>query len=122
MRAWRLVPFIAACVFLLTCALPASAQETRGSMEGVVKDSTGGVLPGVVVRAKEIATAATSQSVTNSEGIYRFPALAPGAYSLTATLSGFKDQAIDRVEVQVGQLLKANITMTLAGLATTTTV
>lgn len=122
MRIWRLVPFVAACLLLLAWGSPAIAQETRGSIEGVVKDSSGGVLPGVVIRAKQMTTAATQQSVTNGEGAYRFPALAPGSYSLTAELSGFKDQTIDKVDVAIGQLLKLNITMALAGLATTTTV
>jgi len=122
MRARRLAPVVAACVFVFACAVPAIAQETRGSMEGIVKDSTGGVLPGAIVRAKELATAATQQSVTGSDGVFRFPALPPGRYSVTATLSGFRELTVDRVEVQIGQLIKVPITLLLASLSTTTTV
>ena len=44
--------FVLACAALaLLIAVPAVAQETRGSIEGVVKDTTGGVLPGVTVEA-----------------------------------------------------------------------
>ena len=45
----------AALMALLLCASPLAAQETRGSIEGIVKDSSGGVLPGVTVEAKSAA-------------------------------------------------------------------
>src|SRR5262245_35579388 len=45
-------------------ALPASAQELRGSIEGTVHDSSGGVLPGVTVLAKNLATNAVQTAVS----------------------------------------------------------
>src|SRR6185436_12759974 len=67
---------------MLLVAVPASAQELRGSIQGVVKDSSGGVLPGVTVEAKSPALVGTQTAVTDSDGVYRFPALAPGKYAI----------------------------------------
>src|SRR5678815_4428402 len=92
MRTWRPGAFVAACVFFLAAALPASAQETRGAIEGIVKDGTGGVLPGVAVTAKQNTTGVAVTAVTDTVGAYRFPALAPGMYTVTAALSGFSAQ------------------------------
>ena len=87
--------------FLLFFAPVASAQETRGSIEGVVKDSSGAVLPGVTVEARNPQGAVTSV-VTDGSGQYRFPSLQPGRYSVTATMSGFKKIGFDNVDLLLG--------------------
>src|SRR5262245_49280691 len=112
----RKLAFILAALLLVTVPAGALAQETRGALEGVVRDSTGGVLPGVLVQAVHQATSATSTATTDAAGLYRFPALAPGAYTVSATLSGFSKASND-VSVVVGQLLKVNLSMSLAGLS-----
>ena len=58
-------------------AWPVAAQEQRGTIEGVVKDTSGAVLPGVTVEARSDNGAALS-TTTDESGIYRFPSLAPG--------------------------------------------
>ena len=82
-------------LFALAFALianPAVAQETRGSITGIIKDSTGGVLPGVTVEAT-LTGAATQSTVSDARGAYRFPALAPGTYSVKASLQSFAKSA-----------------------------
>ena len=88
---------------LLLAAGTAAAQETRGSIEGVVKDTTGGVLPGVTVTVKHEATGAVTTAVTDTTGAYRIPGLQTGMYTVTATLSGFKPETMDKIDVGVGQ-------------------
>jgi hypothetical protein len=109
-------------VAVLAMALPAAAQETRGSIEGLVKDGTGGVLPGVTVQAVQRSTSAKASAVTDANGIYRFPSLAPGVYAVSATLTGFKAASVDEVAVAVGKVLSVNMTMTLASMALSETV
>ena len=104
----------AALMALLLCASPLAAQETRGSIEGIVKDASGGVLPGVTVEAK--SAAGTSTTVTDASGIFRFPSLTPGAYKVTATLQGFKPAKSDVVELSLGAVLKLNLGLELGGL------
>ena len=99
----------------LLIATPAVAQETRGSIEGVAKDASGGVLPGVTVLAK--SAGASQTSVTDANGTYRFPALQPGTYTITATLQGFVDTKVDNVELGIGKLLRVELTLKIAGMA-----
>ena len=66
---------------------PAWAQDQRGSIEGVVKDASGAVLPGATVEAD--ANGRVTSTVTDSVGVYRFPSLAPGIYRVSANLQGF---------------------------------
>jgi hypothetical protein len=79
---------LAALMAVLLVAWPVAAQEQRGSIEGVIKDSSGAVLPGVTVEART-TTGVVLTATTDSEGVYRFPSLLPGNYEITATLTGF---------------------------------
>src|SRR6266498_4934119 len=55
---------------LLLVAWPALAQEQRGSIQGVVKDNSGAVLPGATVEARSNAGAVAS-TTTDANGVYR---------------------------------------------------
>ncbi len=67
-------------ILLLIGALvaPAWAQEQRGSIEGIVKDASGAVLPGATVEADN--NGRVTSTTTDSVGMFRFPSLAPGNY------------------------------------------
>jgi protocatechuate 3,4-dioxygenase beta subunit len=67
--------------------LPAIAQEQVGSVEGIVKDNSGAVLPGVTVEltSSSIGTLATT---TDARGHYRFPRVPSGVYAVKASLMG----------------------------------
>jgi hypothetical protein len=99
----------------LLLALPAAAQEQRASLEGVIRDAQGGVLPGVTVEAKNLATGAAVDTVTGDAGTFRFPALAPGLYEVTASLSGFQAVRYERVELLLGQIKRLEGTLQVAG-------
>src|SRR6266851_5065299 len=96
-------------LILLAVALSAAAQEQRGAIEGTVKDSSGGVIPGAAVEAK--STAATVTTVSDSVGKYRFPALRPGRWSVSAVLSGFGPATIKNVDLALGDTLKVDLTL-----------
>ena len=80
---------LATLLGLWLIAAPAAAQEQRASIEGTVKDNTGAVLPGVTVDAKNLSQGGVASAVSDAAGFFRFPSLAPGAYEVTAKLSGF---------------------------------
>src|SRR5262245_13706281 len=63
--------------------------QTTGSINGIVSDNTGAVLPGVTVTATSPAQMGEQTSVTNAQGQYRFPSLAPGTYKVVYELTGF---------------------------------
>ena len=97
----------------------AFAQEQTGVLQGRITDSSGGVLPGVTVEAKSPALVGSATAVTGRDGIFRFPALSPGRYSITATLAGFKPAAQDTIVLELGQLLKVNLTLEVGAVTET---
>ena len=98
-------------VLWYTAAVPA-AQEQSGSIQGVVTDPQGAVLPGATVEARNPLGGATTV-VANGEGVYRFPALPPGRYELTAALQGFNAKKLDAV-LELGKNLTIDLVLTLA--------
>ena len=78
---------IAAVVAFL---MPAEVVAQGASIAGTVKDSTGGILPGVTVEASSPVLIERARSaVTNDNGVYRIVELQPGTYTVTFTLPGF---------------------------------
>ena len=115
MKRFRLSLF---CLLMLAVVVPTFAQEQSGSIHGVVRDAQGGVLPGVTVEARSTRNAGVLTAVTDNAGTFRFPALAPGAYEFTATLSGFSP-AKSAATVTLGQSLKVDLSLKIGGLAET---
>jgi hypothetical protein len=109
----------------LCCALllagPAVAQEQRGSIDGVVKDSSGAVLPGVTVEAHSSGSGVLS-TVTDANGSYRFPSVLPGTYEITASLVSFKSFTVTNVVVALGSIKSVDITLAIAGVSEAVTV
>jgi iron complex outermembrane recepter protein len=92
-------PFVIALVVLLS-GVPAWAQAPEGRITGVVRDATGAGVPGVIVTATNQATKASFTTTSAKDGSYSF-ALAPGVYSLTATVPGFRTVA-HTIEIAAG--------------------
>src|SRR5262249_3443518 len=87
---------------LLTAGL-VTAQEQRGGIEGVVKDSSGAIVPGATVEATS-ATGAALTTTTDATGTFKFPSVQPGMYTVSAKLAGFKEGKISDVHVALGQV------------------
>jgi hypothetical protein len=88
MKFCRLTVGVLAAV-LFTAAL-AAAQTVTGEIRGTVRDSSGGVLPGVTVTATNTQTGLTRSETTNETGTYVFPSLPIGTYTVAAELQGFR--------------------------------
>ena len=101
---------------LLLCA-PCFAQ-TLGTITGEVRDSTGAVVPGVTVTVVNKATNATRTTQSNAVGLFDFPALQPGTYTVKSELDGFKTATRD-VELQVQQTARVNFTLEVGQLEET---
>ena len=109
-------------VFLALFALCAThAYAQTGSIAGKVTASDGSVLPGVTVEARSNVLPAPRVVVTESNGEYRLPALLPGKYTVTFTLSGM--QPVTReAEVQLGRETPADVKLDPKGVTETVTV
>jgi hypothetical protein len=105
--------------WLVLCA-PAFAQ-TLGTITGEVKDSSGAVVPGATVTVVNKATNATRTTSSNEVGLFDFPALPPGPYTVKTELDGFKTATSD-VELQVQQTARVNFALELGTLSEMATV
>ena len=101
--------------------LPAAAYAQEATFTGTVTDSTGGVLPGVVVTAVLEATGNIFAAVTDDHGVYRIPARV-GAYKIAAELQGFATVVREGLQLLVGETLVVNLQLSPSTLAETITV
>jgi hypothetical protein len=115
---------LAAAVCLLVLAgTPASAQTvTTGSLTGVVRDAQGGVLPGATVTAVHTPTGTSYDAVTDAQGRFNILNVRVGPYDITTTMSGFRDEKQQAVDVALGEQRAADFRMQLASVSETVTV
>ncbi len=113
---------VGACCCLLF-ASESRAQETvnQASVSGRVTDSTGAVVPGARVAARQTATNISAETVTDSNGRFRFPYLRIGPYELTVRLPGFAD-ATRHLTLTAGSAFDIPITLAISAIDTTVNV
>jgi hypothetical protein len=111
-------------LFLIHCvtltAAPAAAQQT-GAIQGKVVDAQGGVLPGVTVEARSDVLPGPRVTTTESDGVYHLPALPPGEYTVTFTLSGMRSSS-KKVRVLLAEAATADATLAIGGVTETVNV
>src|SRR5215470_17040871 len=86
---FRCVRSLVVALFVLSGLSPVLAQSNTGFIAGVVKDSSGGVLPGASVKIVNDANAGTDL-VAQPDGSYRSEPVAAGTYKVSAALDGFE--------------------------------
>ena len=111
-----------ALTVLSVVLLPALAQA-QGSITGTVRDSSGGVLPGVTVEAASPVLIEKVRSViTDATGQYRIVDLRPGSYAVTFTLTGFSGVRQEGLELTGSFTATVNAEMRVGTVAETITV
>jgi hypothetical protein len=111
--------FFAGLLAFVLISIPALAQTT--SISGKVIDQGGGVVPGVTVTLTG-ATGAARTAVTDDVGVYQFPQLAPGVYSIKAELKGFKTATVDKIDLLVDTPSVLNLKLEIGQITETVTV
>ena len=110
----RHVFFALVLVFAAGAFAPGVANAQDGTISGMVRDTTGGVLPGVVVETQDAAGTA-QVTVTDGTGQFTLSGLVPGTYDVTFTLFGFTVPA-QVVEVSAGGTATLDVEMAVGGL------
>ena len=107
------------CAMLATAASAARAQSqaVNGTIEGTIKDASGGLLPGVTVTVHNTDTGAQRVVVTDANGIYRAPLLPLGQYEVTAELTGFKKSQQTNIPIAACSSAVINMSMEVGGLS-----
>src|SRR5579884_4000327 len=106
---------------LFIAALPAFAQ-LNASLQGVVSDPSGGVIPGAHVKLLNNGTQATQETTANDQGFYRFNQLPAGTYTVTIDAQGFQASTITNVQVAADLPQSANATLQPGNIQSSVTV
>ena len=119
----RLCVSMARCLLagLLAClvAAAAAAQSNTGQISGAVKDSSGGVLPGVTVTVTNLGTATSRAAVTDDRGSYVVTNLPVGSYSVAVELQGFRKAEKTGFEVTPQGKLSADFSLSVGAMSET---
>jgi hypothetical protein len=108
-NARRLVVLSLAC--LVTCHLPALAQQETATITGTITDATGAVVRRATVVATNVQTNLSVRTTTDDEGLYVIPSLRPGEYSVSAESTGFRKVIRTAVTLQVAQVARIDIVL-----------
>jgi len=123
MAIGRSVRWMFVGAFLLLLLLVPAAARAQSAIAGVVKDTSGAVMPGVTV---EVASPAlidqTRTAITDAQGQYKILDLRPGTYSVTFTLPGFATVKRDGVELPANFTAPVNAELRVGALEETVTV
>ena len=101
---------------LAVLAMPAWAQTPSGEISGVVSDASGSVMPGVRVTLTNVATNNVRLAITNESGVYTYPAVPIGNYTLKVELEGFTTLERANIQVQVGSANRIPFTLEIGQL------
>src|SRR5215510_13679671 len=109
---------------LVFCGLAAMsfAQTSTTTLSGTVYDPTGAVVGGAQVTDTKEATGVPFKQPTNEAGLYSFPSIGAGTYTVTVEIRGFKTARATRINLNVGTPAVQNITLELGEAAETVSV
>ena len=120
-RTFPAINRLAVCSVLILLAsffLTAQNVVLTGSLGGRVTDASGAIVPGASVVVRSLTTGVQQSAQTNHAGLYRLPVVMPGAYSITASLKGFRDVQV-LVRVLVGNTTSQDIKLQVGASADT---
>jgi hypothetical protein len=103
-------------LFCLIVCLAAQAQLTgSGSIQGLVEDPSGAVIPNAAVTLTNVATGVHQATKTDDAGAYTFPNLVIGTYSISVAAPGFQNYVQSNIVLEVGSSIAIDVKMTIGG-------
>ncbi len=90
-------------------------QSLTATLEGVITDPNGAVIPSAKVAARNSQTGQVRTSQVDESGLYRLPLLQPGVYELTVSAANFTEAKRSGITLTVGQKLNLDIALTIGG-------
>ena len=104
-------------MMLVAVAVSVTAQETTGTISGVIVDAQGLAVPGANVTVS--GPQGTKVAVTDAAGRFTVPFLTPGTYSVRSELQGFKPIEQKDVNIRLGQTVELDLKMDVGGVTET---
>ncbi|MEN6607528.1 MAG: carboxypeptidase regulatory-like domain-containing protein, partial [Bryobacteraceae bacterium] len=117
-RVFKLSIVLLAAWFVLPALTPQLAAQTiTATLEGVVSDASGAVVPGAKVDVTNERTNVTQTKTSDERGRYYFPLLPPGSYKLTVAVTGFKTFERSGMVLEVQQSARVDVALSPGDLA-----
>src|SRR6266550_841417 len=117
-----LILFLIAAAFILSPVASLHAQVTTATLIGLVRDSSGSVLPGATVVATNEGTGVARETVSDTNGEFVLTALPNGPYTVKIDMTGFKSYLSKGLQLGAGQTVRQNFSLELGTVAETITV
>ncbi len=114
---WTKCAVCAAMFFLMFATTPLIlAQNSRGTILGHVKDSSGAVIQGAAVTVRNVNTGVPNHFTTGSAGDFVIVDLVPGTYDITVEGKGFKTEHATGLVLEVDQTLRQDFTLSVGNI------
>lgn len=111
--AGRRLAAVVIALLIVGLAGPARAQVLTGEIDGVVRDTSGALIPNATIVVRNTGQNLVARTVkTNHEGQFTAPLLSVGTYSLLISAAGFRNETTNGIQVHVGQ--PANVPVVLS--------
>lgn len=101
---------------LIAMAVPSFGQTS--SVVGIVKDSSGAVVPGAKISIADPARGYQLTISTNDAGQFSFPTLPVGAYKLTVSHAGFQDAVVENIQLDINHVARLDVELHVAAQST----
>lgn len=116
---WIGLMLLVSCVSLATLSW---GQSGRGTLTGSVTDSSGAVVPNAALTLTETRTGSSYKAVASGQGLFTFPELNPGSYTLSASAPSFREYRQSGITVSVGNTAALTIVLQVGAASDTVTV
>lgn len=110
------------CLALITILSVVAHAQFRAGIQGVVTDTAGGTVSGATVTLTSKETNQSQTTATSDDGFYRFSGLAPGLYTVSVELQGFKKRVVDDVKVDAESIKGQDVVLEAGVISETVTV
>jgi hypothetical protein len=107
--AWQRAYVWLSVVLVVLMATPILGQIGAGALAGEVVDEAGAVVSGATVTVVAVATSYTRIAITDQNGVYSVPGLAPGAYQVRIELSGFRPLVRNGITIATGESIRLDV-------------
>ncbi len=114
MRKLRLLAGLSLSLLMAFAFNPSAFAQFSGNVSGIVTDPSGAVVSGASLRLRNVATDEVKTTTSSPTGVYQFVSLAPGAYELSTTMSGFSSTKVS-LTLQTSQTLNVPVGLVLGG-------
>jgi hypothetical protein len=118
----RIVSIVGLTVVFMLISDTVVAQSTFGTIVGTIRDSSGALMPGIVITAENVGTSVRRSTMADESAAYSFPNLEPGIYKVTMMAPGFQVTEYTNIQLLARQTIRIDGQMTVATQAETVSV